>query len=342
MVAMKARLKSAAARLLGPDYFEQRASRWRTKELAARLAANFDYDRARFAGQAAIVPDARDAEQLGSLIMMDCHRIEKGLALPAPRPGFGVEVVRRLIRNIRDYEARFGGSLATSASRVALREYRAHCDGHGKPVPEELAAFLADASEPGCIAGTKTVQRAEIERALEFDFDRFARARYSVRQYTGEPVSRDMMARAVSTALKSPSVCNRQSARVHIAFSRERIARVLSFQNGNAGFGDTLGAVVIVTTDIRAMNSLGERNQCWVDGGIFAMSLAYALHGLGLGACMLNWSQTRERDIALREAVGIPESEAIVTMIGVGHLPETFKVAVSPRREAAEIMNDLG
>ena len=134
-----------------------------------------------------------------------------------------------------------------------------------------------------------------------------------VRRGALAPDIRRLHLRSINVA---PQHC--RSARVHIAFSRERIARVLSFQNGNAGFGDTLGAVVIVTTDIRAMNSLGERNQCWVDGGIFAMSLAYALHGLGLGACMLNWSQTRERDIALREAVGIPESEAIVTMIGVG------------------------
>ena len=94
----------------------------------------------------------------------------------------------------------------------------------------------------------------------------------------------------------------------------------------------------IVTSDLQAFCNPGERFQCWIDGGMFAMSLLYAAHSLRLGACALNWSQTCERDIAMRTAVGIPDNEVVVMMMAVGHLPSQFSVAQSARKELSEVV----
>jgi nitroreductase len=338
---LKARLRKIGATLF-PRQFAARDLSRRRNRINTALAANYSYDRDRFAGASAVHADARDIEQLGSLIMMDCHRIEKGLALPKPRAGFGVKVIERLLRDIPQHEARHGLSLPTQSARKALKEYLDYCRRHGVAAPGGVKELLFSAPAPNCEAGTIEVTRKSILDAIASgDFGAFARHRYSVRQFTGQPIMRNDIEEAVLIAMKSPSVCNRQSAKVYSATTPDTIAKVLSYQNGNAGFGDTLGAVFVVTSDMRIFNSIGERNQCWVDGGIFAMSLVYALHGLGLGACMLNWSQTMEQDQAMRRAFNIPDHEAVITMIGAGQLPETLRVAVSPRRDCADVLRML-
>ena len=107
--------------------------------------------------------------------------------------------------------------------------------------------------------------------------------------------------------------------------------RALSHQNGNRGFGDAVGAVLIVATNLAAYTDFGERNQAWIDGGLFAMTLAYALHAQALGTCFLNWSVTPGTDKAMRKDMGIPDEEAVITLMAVGQLREAFCVAASPR-----------
>lgn len=294
---------------------------------------NYFYDMRRFGGSSTAFDSPYDEETLGALITMDYHRIEKGLALPAPRVGFGSDVTKRLLKAVPDYEQRFGPGLPTRCARAALAEYAAFHRQTNAPM-EAVEAFLATApADPTAgSAGTLMISREAIYAHSNIDFDAFARHRYSVRNFTGEPVERSVVEAAVATAMKTPSVCNRQTARVHIALSDDTRAKALSYQNGNRGFGDRAGAVLIVTSDMRGFTSLGERNQCWVDGGLFAMSLNYALHARGLGVCMLNWSTECHRDREMRTALGIPDHEAVIMMMAVGHMPEAFKVASSPRR----------
>ena len=93
-----------------------------------------------------------------------------------------------------------------------------------------------------------------------------------------------------------------------------------------------------MTTDTYRFFSVGERNQCWIDGGLFSMSLVYGLHSLGLGSCCLNWSVEKEADQKLRRITGIPQSEVVIMMIGVGHLPEKLVVARSMRKPLETIL----
>ena len=68
------------------------------------------------------------------------------------------------------------------------------------------------------------------------------------------------------------------------------------------------------------------------------MSVLYALHSLGLGACPLNWNVTAGRDRAMRQRAGIPDNELVVMMMAVGHLPDQFYVPASQRQPADTIL----
>jgi nitroreductase len=307
--------------------------------IRVRLCANYLYDLRRFQRSAGL-GTALDREMLQARIAKDYHRLEKGLALANPRPGFGSDVVARLLTAVPRFEQSHGACHATAAARGALTEYVAFHRDRGTRFPdiEALLTLTPPGGGSTVTSGTVSVRRVDIHADAAIDFLRFASSRHSVRQFTGEPVSAEYIEQAIAAAMRSPSVCNRQTCRVHAATGAERMRRALGFQNGNRGFGDRAGAVLVLTSDMRGFTTIGERNQCWIDGGLFAMSLAYAFHAQGFGTCMLNWSMERTRDLEMRRALGIPDHESVILMMAIGVMPEEFSVARSPRRPLGEVL----
>ncbi len=112
----------------------------------------------------------------------------------------------------------------------------------------------------------------------------------------------------------------------------------LSLQNGNSGFGSAVPTVALVTVDTQLFAGPGERNQGWIDGGLFSMSFVWALHGLGLDSCMLNLSLRNGRSDALRRTLDIPDYELPIMMIAIGYARPGHRVARSPRRPIDEIV----
>jgi nitroreductase len=168
------------------------------------------------------------------------------------------------------------------------------------------------------------------------------RARHSVRNFEATPVEGDLIRNAVDLALRAPSVCNRQAWRVYALTSSDAIARALTAQNGNSGFGHQLQMLLVVACDLTRFLTIGERNQGWIDGGMFSMMLVLALHSHGLGTCCLNLSLDCQQDMRLREVVPIADHESPVMMIAVGHMPESLSVAQSRRRPVADVLTWVG
>lgn len=172
-----------------------------------------------------------------------------------------------------------------------------------------------------------------------FDFHKFAWSRSSVREFDcSRSISRDEILAVVDAARKTPSVCNRQSSRVHIFTEPQVVSQVLSYQRGNTGFGHQVPAVAIITSDVSQFFSVDERNQMWVDGGMFAMSFVYGLHALGLGSCCLNWCISDHGDRSLRNAGYVPDHEHIIMMIAFGHPSEKNHSPSSLRMDAGRIV----
>ena len=301
---------------------------------------NYSYDAKRYVRHSSTHDNLADPMTRKARLTKAYHSIEKGMALPDPRPGYGDWALHEIRTHLPGLEAEGQSGLETQGARATVAQYAAW---HGDKLPEDVA-WTADYSpapvdHPG---GTTTLTPEDLKAAQAMDFDRFARSRYSIRQYTGAPVSPDEIERAIATALKSPRVCNRESRRVHVAYSEEARTRLLAHQNGNRGFGHKAGAVLVITSDVRHFTDLSERNQGWIDGGLFAMSLAYALHGQGLGACMLNWSAIWWRDRNLRREFNIPDHEIIITMMAVGQIPaDGVTVATSPAPDVAAVLSEI-
>ena len=75
--------------------------------------------------------------------------------------------------------------------------------------------------------GVKNVSREDYLEATSGNFSQLVGARRSVRHYSSEPVSLSILEEAVKLAQQSPSVCNRQGAKVWWVLRREKIDQIL-------------------------------------------------------------------------------------------------------------------
>lgn len=273
------------------------------------------------------------------------HALEKGMALPEPRKGFGKSKIVQLTNFINEYCIQYGVDEPASSAASSIASLLSYHQKNGVNTESESLLFanlcnkfpeLKVESEK-IKTGVMNLSKEELFKSLPESPEAFFGLRCSVRKYSDKKVSNDELLRVIKLANKTPSVCNRQSARVYVYDEKESMAKVLNHQDGNAGFGHDASAILIVTSDLSCFYKAGERNQGYVDGGLYAMSLVYAIHSIGLGSCMLNWSQGARTDQRLRDDTNIPENEVIITMIAVGSLPDNFDVAVSPRRKVEQV-----
>lgn len=269
------------------------------------------------------------------------HQLEKSLSFRERRAGSGWEAAGNLVHLLgrADAVAVERGYHETVGVKV-LRDFAATADGGGETA-RRVEAFLQHVREESIEGGVIELDAEQLLAGRLDDPERFFFSRHSVRDFRAAPVPRELLRRAIKLAMRTPSVCNRQAWHVYQMDSRDSIDRALALQNGNRGFGHEVPCLLIITADLRAFDTHGERFQHWVDGGMFAMSLSLALHALGLASCLLNWSRGARDDRRLRRVVALDDAHTVITMMAVGHASEKLKVCYSARRPVDSILTFL-
>ncbi|WP_205689482.1 nitroreductase family protein [Aurantiacibacter odishensis] len=277
--------------------------------------------------------------------MIAAHGIEKGLSFREFEPRRGVAKLRNALSLIRKHRAM--GLPADDPALVmaldAIHHYRQRHAEAGVDIDDLLSdAEHLHRNDVDCVEQSvrlvdpEAFTRAEREIVLAG-----MRERRSIREFGEGPIDPAVVEAAVTDALSTPSVCNRQGFRAHYSLDRATIDAALRQQNGNSGFGDRVPGLMIVTCSLSIFTASSERNQGFVDGGLFSMSLMLTLHHHGLGNCPLNWSASFRQDQNLRAAVSIPEDEVIIMMIAFGPMPEKPLAAGSRRYDLAHFLTRL-
>lgn len=260
------------------------------------------------------------------------HSIEKSLSFRNRNPGSGWTAVSDLYRSIQRYKP---------ASDILTFHEKVGADVVGKLVEvsdkerdlnrDVMISFFNSLGESENKGGVIRKFENNLKEGVLDNPEKFFFSRYSVREFKNRPVDKDLVFRALRLASKTPSVCNRESYFVYYSDEKEVIKKILSLQNGNRGFGDGVPGVFLVASDLRAFTSQIERYQYWIDGGMYAMSLVYALHSLGLGVCCLNWSQSFVSDIRARRLMNIEGNHTVMMLLAVGYPADDLAVCVSAR-----------
>jgi len=278
------------------------------------------------------------------------HPIEKGLTISKMRLGFGKENILNLIEDCYAYKDRYL-TLAAEQNSAGFQHYnqainilaeykQVHLDSGFELESDFLEKIntLTKGLENEFICQQIETTREAYFADVDSLFKKFSASRHSLRNFEGKIKNEDLI-KAIELAQNAPSACNRQPGRVHVVEKEILKHRVLEIQGGNRGFGSMADKVLIVTVETAGYRGLAERNGMFVDGGIYAMNLLYALHSFRIGACPLNWSSTPNKDILLRKTIPISDSHTVIMMIACGSPPEKFKLASSKRSSVDTVIS---
>lgn len=279
-----------------------------------------------------------DSTKLAGKIVVDYHAIEKGLTMPEVRLGFGKQKVISLIRNCEEYIARYGKDNIQLLHAVGvILEYRdLHIQDGYDLAPEILTATerILGAFPEVMVASQKSTTHDDYFKQSKSDFYSFSNSRSSVRNFDSrKEVPLEKILEALDLAKNTPSVCNRQSWRSYILTDMDKIEKILKIQGGNRGFGHLADKLIIITAELGVFAGVPERNQAFVDGGMYLMNALYALHYYRIAACPLNCCADLIKENKYREICHTKSSEVYISMIACGIPAEHFKIPASKRNE---------
>lgn len=313
-----------------------------------RTTAYYLYDAGRCWRHMIWRPTEQARWALSSEMLFQYHKLEKGLVMPGKPRLFGTDPVRATMALMRRWEAA-GYPTADPIYRGACATVSCYRDGllarglyQESPAIHQVEQFLAERQQT--LAADSMITPVPLSAPSKPGagpweaFEALSVARRSVRDFAPSEVPREWVERAVRIAALSPSACNRQPNKVILIEGRADIDRALSFQNGNRGFGHKVPLLAVLVVDSTGYFDGSERNQTYVDGGLFAMSLMFALRALGLGSCSLNWCVTPATDLAFRKLGHVKEQETVLMMLAIGFPPEAVAVPLSPRRDMEDVM----
>ena len=284
-----------------------------------------------------IQKNAKFAEnRIKAEILRNVHSIEKGLSIAAPRQGFGVKKIKEMFSLAERYIQITTDKTVLYFVVDAVGAYLAYQKSVGfessdieeiATLKEQLASKIGE--HEGVYAGTTVYEKDALTCTPE-QVENLFETRHSIRDFSGDPVPEALICKAVALAQRSPSACNRQAVRVY-NISPEKYMAFEGTMEGIGGFAQDVDRFLLIT-GVESAYRVGEVNQFAVSAAMFAGYLTLALHGLGVGACVIQRSLLpHERYKTMRKALGIPEDEQAVVMLGVGMLKDRTTVPMSRR-----------
>lgn len=278
-------------------------------------------------------------------ILRQTHVIEKGMALSNPREGFGVQKALGLLDMIDSYCAAGYKIDDSTPVKNALGVIKAYLEFHKERgfEPKEVALRvekLAQYVPKDCgTFGIIEQKLSDLSYSIHGEFPEFFSSRHSVRQFSEKPIEVSAIRDAVAIAIHAPSACNRQSCKVYFYQSEEKNSKIGGMIAGNTGFAEEVRNYLIITSDISSFYDSFERNQVYVDGGIFSLALVEALHYEGIASCILQNGESAQKDKALREICeNIPQNEKIILFIAIGYYKDNVVFATSHRKKLDEVL----
>lgn len=274
-------------------------------------------------------------------ILQASHRIEKGLAIENPRKGWGWKKIEKLVGCIhREENAKecdqFAIDTGVAVVKAFLERKLDQNDEESKMAKNFLSShptIMGLIKKSGVFGGAYLIDNPTPNWGGAEQLEYFFSSRHSIRDFDQREVNKGILERAVKMALYCPSACNRQPSKIYCLDGKKR---------AEIGYENTYKAnkYLIITSDIKAFTR-GEYGDWIVSTSIFAGYLTLALHGLGIGSCVIrkNIFLGDEYNNALCKVCNIPKNEKIILEIAIGYYKNSNCVTYSNRREASSIIS---
>lgn len=277
-----------------------------------------------------------------SKMLRQTHMIEKGMSLSAPRKGFGQQKIIELFEMMDQY-LEMGYPSVGMPFQDAIIVLNAYVDmqkmlGYENiDMIEKLKSYDKYRID-GLTAGIKHDTRESLLSNVNKPFPEFFYSRHSMRQFDSKVICIEDLKKAIKIAQKAPTACNRQASKVYLykdKVTNEALGELIA---GNTGFQQEVQNYLVVTADVSAFYDTFERNQVYVEAGLFSMALVEALHYFGIGSCILQNGEYHKKNRKFKAICkNIPENERIILFIAVGYYKDEFAYALSLRKNVEDV-----
>jgi len=284
--------------------------------------------------------NCKKQEQIKARLLFYGHSLEKGMSRENIRFGFGVKVINLLLFYLQKYTSYnydendevFKNACSIINEYIKLHKTEKYNLDFIDSKYESLLEKIKDINNVG---GVITIDNRK--NAYFFNFRDLVFSRKSVRDFAENEVEYDLIVDSVELAIKSPSVCNRQGSKVYVVKNKVKIKKALDIQGGFKGY-KIPPCLLLITEDIQAFIDVTERNQGYIDGGLFSMSLLYALEHNNLAACALNTMFNERKTNKTKELLSIPENENLIMYVAVGNFKDHYNVPMSTRKSKKSVI----
>lgn len=277
-----------------------------------------------------------------SKILRQTHIIEKGMSLSVPRKGFGQKKIEELFEMLDQY-LKMGYSSDGMSFQDAIIVLNAYVDmqeelGYENVAMIEKLKTYDKYRLEGLTAGIKHDTRANLMNNVDKPFPVFFYSRHSMRQFDCKALNTEDVKKAIKIAQKAPTACNRQASKVYLYTDKLTNDALGELIAGNMGFQQEVQNYLVVTADVSAFYDTFERNQVYVEGGLFSMALVEALHYYGIGSCILQNGEYYKKNKKFKKICkNIPENERIILFVAIGYYKNEFSYAVSLRKNVEDV-----
>lgn len=237
------------------------------------------------------------------------HALEKGMSIGTVKVGFGKEKAFAIIKDLVNLLKRGGAKQFVVESVSVLQKYVEFNKNMGADMTE-VERYLHKLCS--CydiqimdVGGIYNLSLKEISSKLKSPFDEFSQLRFSVRDFGTSPLNIEHVYAALRLCERTPSACNRQSWRLHVYTENKLVAKMFKLQGGSKGFNEQMQCAILICGDLRNYGFY-EQNLPFVDGGIYAMNLLYALHYYGVATIPLTMGHKRRITKKIKQEMHLP------------------------------------
>jgi nitroreductase len=271
------------------------------------------------------------------------HTIEKGLSLSCPRKGFGLKKIEYLFSLINLYveksfdvaDVAFQNAVDVLCKYAGLQKDLGFEDDDLYKKIDSLQKY----NNKSLVAGTIVLKRVDLMSKSKSGYEEFVLSRHSCRQFSGEAVSLEKVKQAISLASHCPSECNRQPCHAYVTDSKESFEYLSKYIAGNRGFEREVNRYLVISSEINCYHDMYERNQLYIDGGIFLHAVVEALHYFDIATCILQNGEYPVKDKELKSGLKIPNNEKIIAFIAIGNYKDIFPVSISNRKSVDSMLH---
>lgn len=285
-------------------------------------------------------------EKLEYDMLFEIHKLEKGFAVIKNQRPFGFDKVKRIIRDINEYEKNnFENSFAYNLAYSSLNQYIKFYEEKKWTEKDEyifVKKFMNNHRDyQELLVGAFDYKTEDFLPYIKsVDYDKFLSSRRSIRNFSSKKLKDEDIKKAVNMAIKTPTACNRQMCKIYYIKSDENKKVIEKYAQGLGLFDLTNANYFVITFDLSANYFVGERNQGWFNSGLVTMNFVNALHSLGVGSCCIQFGNSFKEEEEFKKLLNIQENERIGVIITAGYYDKISRIPYSTRKPIEEIYRE--